>query len=354
MGLISEYVEIKLGGRNIKHYENLGYEIPRVKNKYGKIIVPKGTTINVKVEDLLNGCGIKVKAKCDNPNCNKEYYIDYKNYINHNHNGKTYCRGCVNKVLHSGNDNYRWNPNLTDEERDNKRKSPKYVEFVKKVLKRDNYTCQCCEKESHGDMEVHHLDGYDWCKDKRTDETNGITLCKNCHKNFHSIYGYGNNTKEQYEEWIGKTIDKLEKYDGELPTTRKIYCIEEDKVYDSAEQLASHLKLKDKSCIYDVCNKISYSTKNKHLLWYDDYINMSKEDIKNYVELCKLKIKSKKVYQYDKNLNLIHIWNSIRECERNGFSRKIVSDCCNNKREIYENYIWKFENGAWIESIPKK
>ena len=34
MGLISEYVEIKLGGRNIKYYENLGYEIPRRKDKW--------------------------------------------------------------------------------------------------------------------------------------------------------------------------------------------------------------------------------------------------------------------------------------------------------------------------------
>ncbi len=29
---------------------------------------------------------------------------------------------------------------------------------------------------------------------------NGITLCEKCHDNFHLHYGYGDNTKEQFEE----------------------------------------------------------------------------------------------------------------------------------------------------------
>ena len=33
MGLISEYVEVGLGGKNVKYYEDLGYEIPRRKDK---------------------------------------------------------------------------------------------------------------------------------------------------------------------------------------------------------------------------------------------------------------------------------------------------------------------------------
>ena len=32
--------------------------------------------------------------------------------------------------------------------------------------------------------------------------TNGVTLCEDCHKEFHKIYGYGNNTEKQYEEFI--------------------------------------------------------------------------------------------------------------------------------------------------------
>jgi hypothetical protein len=31
-----------------------------------------------------------------------------------------------------------------------------------------------------------------------------MTLCKECHKEFHQIYGKGDNTKKQFEEWINK------------------------------------------------------------------------------------------------------------------------------------------------------
>ena len=111
-----------------------------------------------------------------------------------------YCHDCANKIFKIGERNSRYNPSLTHEERIIKRFYQEYTEFVKKVMQRDNYTCKCCGKHG-GDLVVHHLDGYNWCVERRTDETNGITLCEACHKNFHSVYGYGNNTKEQFEEW---------------------------------------------------------------------------------------------------------------------------------------------------------
>ena len=124
----------------------------------------------------------------------------------------TYCNNCSATVLTTGENNPSWNPNKTDEERLIGRHTQYDKQFVKKVLKRDHYTCQCCGKHS-GSLIVHHLDGYNWCKDKRYDETNGITLCKNCHKNFHMEYGRGNNTKEQFESWLGQAVELL-KYNG--------------------------------------------------------------------------------------------------------------------------------------------
>lgn len=194
MSLISKEVEILLVGTNVKYYENLGYLIPRSEDKRKRLRIPKGTKIKIKTEDLPNGSNVEVEIKCDN--CEKIYKTLYQNYAKYNHEGKNYCKLCHNKVLNSGYNNSRYNFNKTQEERENERGYPEYIEFIKKVLKRDNYTCQCCNKKSKGDMEVHHLDGYNWCKEKRTEETNGITLCKTCHDNFHSIYGKGNNTKE--------------------------------------------------------------------------------------------------------------------------------------------------------------
>lgn len=41
MGLISEYVEVGLSGNVIRHYEDLGYEIPREKIKMVNLYLQK-------------------------------------------------------------------------------------------------------------------------------------------------------------------------------------------------------------------------------------------------------------------------------------------------------------------------
>lgn len=109
------------------------------------------------------------------------------------------CKKCYIKSI-SGENAYNWNGGYNSE-KEAFRKTFEYRKFIKTVLRRDNYTCQCCEKLG-GKLNVHHLDGYNWCEEKRTDVDNAITLCKKCHNDFHNIYGRGNNTKEQYEEWI--------------------------------------------------------------------------------------------------------------------------------------------------------
>lgn len=73
------------------------------------------------------------------------------------------------------------------------------------VLKRDNYTCQCCGVKEH--LEVHHIENFSKKKGKRFDENNGITLCYRCHSmyaegSFHRIYGTHNNNAAQLAEYL--------------------------------------------------------------------------------------------------------------------------------------------------------
>ena len=112
------------------------------------------------------------------------------------------CLHCGLIEANGGENNYHWKGGY-DSEKIRFRKTFEFKSFVKAVLKRDDYTCQCCGKTSYQTkMVVHHKDGYNWCIEKRTDPDNGVTLCEECHKKFHHIYGVGNNTKEQYDEFI--------------------------------------------------------------------------------------------------------------------------------------------------------
>ena len=115
-----------------------------------------------------------------------------------NHNGKKWL----------GENNPRYNPNLTDEEREDNRRDIKRKEWAKEVKEKDNYTCQCCGSRKSGTLRSHHLYSHDKYKCLRYVVENGTVLCEDCHKEFHHLYGYGNNTKEQFDEWINnKDLD---------------------------------------------------------------------------------------------------------------------------------------------------
>jgi len=95
MGLLTKMVEVVLGGRNIKHFENLGYVIPKHKDVNGILRIPKRTKIVVKIDDLTNGSNVLVDVQCDC--CEKEIKnITWQNYKrNINKNGSYYCEKCV-------------------------------------------------------------------------------------------------------------------------------------------------------------------------------------------------------------------------------------------------------------------
>ena len=108
---------------------------------------------------------------------------------------KTYWLGKTGKA------GPNWNPNITDEERKNKRAYPEYNGWRKEVYKLDNYTCQKCGQYS-GNLNAHHIESYRANPTLRTEISNGITLCETCHKDFHHQYGYGNNTRAQLIEFL--------------------------------------------------------------------------------------------------------------------------------------------------------
>lgn len=116
------------------------------------------------------------------------------------------CKYCQNESKR-GENNPNFNPNLTNVEREKGRNilgEETIRTWRKGVYERDNYTCQCCRTRKSGVFNAHHLNGYNWDRENRFNIDNGVTLCEDCHKDFHSKYGYGHNTKEQFNKWILK------------------------------------------------------------------------------------------------------------------------------------------------------
>lgn len=287
MGLLSTESEVVLSN-NIKYYEALGYAIPKVYDKkHSRYSVKKGTTIFVRISDLPKNSHAKVDVECNC--CQKIYQMEYKTYNKFVHsNDIIYCQDCACKMFNSRENNWKWNPQKTDKERITQRNYPEYFVFVNKVLERDKYTCQCCGKK-HCTFEVHHLDGYDWCVDGRTDDTNGITLCQNCHANFHYVYGRGMNTKEQFEEWLGKSIELHKMHtDIVMPVARKVYCFEDNQIYDSVSYLCQIHNINPVD-IYACChNKRGASVYKKHYLWADDVAGLTQDEIYELIRQQKI------------------------------------------------------------------
>lgn len=113
----------------------------------------------------------------------------------------------------SGENHPYYNPNLTDDERVSRRDYSEYQLWRENVYKRDKYACRGCSSVGKR-IVAHHLDGYHWCKERRTDLSNGVTLCEDCHTNFHTQYGRWGNTESQFEEWLQNKNNDEEKASG--------------------------------------------------------------------------------------------------------------------------------------------
>lgn len=379
MSLITQTVKMNIT-RVWKYYEDLGYEIPKHQKIYyqpngsvshKRISVPKGCIIDVNINDVpKNSNAVNVDVDCDC--CKKEYSLSWQSYNKVvDEYGKNYCRDCYGQIRMIGDKNPKWNKNKTDYERSVERKYPEYYEFIRKVQIRDNYTCQCCGKKI-SNPEVHHLDSYDWCIDKRTDIENGICLCSDCHSNFHVNYGWGNNTRAQFEEWIGKNFS-LVSNNIEISPTKRVYCIEENLMYNSARDFA-YIHNCETSNIYSCCNH-KYDNKNLtvlgfHLLWEDEYLKMSEEELIEYS-----KIKPIKNYDHLKGknhpnatkvvcLNTLEVFDYIEQAHKK-YNASEISYCCQNrygrkssgkhpitgeklKWMYYENYIEKYGESGLI------
>ena len=96
----------------------------------------------------------------------------------------------------------------------NWRSDPRYHKWREQVILRDK-KCVICGRQKH--MVAHHLDHASYFPNERFDINNGITLCYECHMNFH------NNFKRSYRQ-------KCTKYDFENFKTLVNYfkCIFKD------------------------------------------------------------------------------------------------------------------------------
>jgi hypothetical protein len=68
------------------------------------------------------------------------------------------------------------------------RSSVDYKNWREAVYKRDDYTCRKCLQRG-GKLHPHHFASFARYSDLRFEVDNGITLCVDCHKNFHKQYG---------------------------------------------------------------------------------------------------------------------------------------------------------------------
>lgn len=170
--------EVEIGLVNIKYYEDLGYKIPRRKDKHGRISVPKGSKIKVKIKDLTPCAHALIEVVCDN--CGKDIKnVQWENYLGHLHEDKYYCHECSmllfgqaktlkTKMLNSKSFEQWCIDNLSEDETknildrwdyDKNKCSPKEIMFGSKGINKKGYWFKCQINLNHK-SELQNIAGF--------------------------------------------------------------------------------------------------------------------------------------------------------------------------------------------------
>jgi len=123
-------------------------------------------------------------------------------------NLRTKSCGCSHKTsAKRGPAHYKWRKDLTASDRAGRRDKivdPRWSSWVGRVLSRDNYTCQL--SGLGGKLATHHISAWSRSKSQRFRTSNGVTLLAVLHKLFHSLYGRGYNTPQQFREFKARYL----------------------------------------------------------------------------------------------------------------------------------------------------
>ena len=97
-----------------------------------------------------------------------------------------------------------------------------YIRWAADVKRRDNYACIICNRKGIA-LNSHHLNGWADFPAERYDVGNGATLCVFHHEDFHSKYGKGKNTEEQFKEYreIAEILIKVANKDTIINVTSR-------------------------------------------------------------------------------------------------------------------------------------
>lgn len=195
------------------------------------------------------------------------------------------------------------------------------------------------------------------------------------------IYMFRNKTNNMI--YIGQTINPVDRYREHITSKYKEHSYIDNAIYnegainfeytvicevkgntieDVKEQLNSleMMYIKKYNCVYpngynltEGGNATIFSEESKkkmskshlgHIVTEETRKKISSSSKgKTKTEEWKAKI-SKKVYQYDKNNNLIKIWESVSSTSNGGYSVGNVGQCCLGKRKTHKGFIWSYIN----------
>lgn len=96
------------------------------------------------------------------------------------------CAKCRNDFMAAGGESH-WNFSGGGANKHNKRLWKSHRKWRDDVVKRDGGACVLCR--STQSIEVHHIDGFAYNRSLQCDVSNGVTLCKKCHRSYHKKYG---------------------------------------------------------------------------------------------------------------------------------------------------------------------
>lgn len=107
--------------------------------------------------------------------------------------------------LDTGDNRIKKNKNLsilkTKKDRKGRSMTEESKRWAKDIYLKFDYTCQKCLVRGKR-LNAHHIKSWKDYPENRFDLNNGVCLCKECHDEFHQIYGYKTSKPEDVFEYL--------------------------------------------------------------------------------------------------------------------------------------------------------